>query len=117
MSSRFGKILSAVVALGLSGCMTTEEEAARQKTFTSAWNDCVFDAIPRMDDGKTDALTVAVGISPLCAPQYNALTQFMIGTMSTENSQAYMRGQMRDNELKLLTSAVLFYRSHTKAKK
>lgn len=112
MSSRFGKVLPAIVALGLAGCVTSEEQSAQQKAAASAWNDCVFDAIPRMDDGKTDALTVAVGISPLCSAQYNTLTQFMVGTMSTENSQAYMRGEMRNNELKLLTSAVLFYRAN-----
>lgn len=38
----------------------------------------------------------------------------MVSDMITENGQAYMRDQMRSNELKLATNAVLTYRAANK---
>ena len=82
-----------------------------QLSRAKAYTDCIFRALPQMDDGKSDPLSIAVGVAPRCAPEWNALSQLMIDTMTTEKSQDYMRAQMQSHEIQLATSAVLAYRA------
>jgi hypothetical protein len=68
-------------------------------------------AVSQLDDGKTDPLSIAFGLSPRCAAQYNKLTEIMVRQAWTENGQNYARQIWKDQELKLITSAILTYRS------
>lgn len=96
----------------LAGCMA--DEAAKQAAET-AYADCSMAAVKRLDDGRSDPASVAMGIAGACSGQYQQLSLQMQGQMLTENSQAYMRDQMRANELRLATNAVLTYRASKRA--
>lgn len=92
----------------LSGCLTTQ---AQQDNAKEAYSVCITDAVRRLDDGRSDPASVGIGVAGQCSGAYAKLSQTMIGSMFTENGQAYMAGQMRDSEVKLATSAVLNYRA------
>jgi hypothetical protein len=79
-------------------------------------SDCVASGVRRLDDGKSDPMTIAAGVMPGCAPQWNALSQLEINQMTTEKAQDYMRQQMGDShEIELVTNAVLSYRAAKRA--
>jgi hypothetical protein len=101
-------LLAFAMTAGLAGCATPEERRATQ----SAWSECIMRAAGSLDDGKTDALTIAMGIIPQCHGGYLEMTNQQVGTMITEGGQANMRMEMRDGELKLATAAVLFRRKN-----
>lgn len=86
--------------------------ADSKKAADDAWNHCIFDKIARMDDGKTDPLSVAVGVSPMCASEWYAVSEAFMTGFTTEKSRDWARNEMRTNEMKLLTAAVLFYRAN-----
>ena len=103
--------VAALIFLGLwlVGCVTANEpELAAVR---SAWGDCVATAVRRLDDGKSDPLSIAVGVSPQCAVQYEALTEMMLAPYTTEEGRENIRQGMKDNEIKLITSAILIFRS------
>lgn len=96
-------------ALCLSGCVTSGgagKDAARD-----AWGDCIARAVDRLDDGRTDPVSIAAGVSPRCAGEYARLSEIMVRENFTERGQAYMRSTMRDEEIKLIASAVLTRRA------
>ena len=105
---------SALICLSplLAGCMA--DEAAKQAAET-AYADCTMAAVKRLDDGRSDPASIAMGVAGACSGQYQQLSLQMQNTMLTENSQAYMRDQMRTNELRLATNAVLTYRASKRA--
>lgn len=92
----------------LAGCVTDE---SGQRTATAAYSDCTMAAVKRLDDGRSDPASVAMGVAGACSGQYAQLSLAMQDGMFTENGQASMREQMRSNELRLATSAVLTYRA------
>ena len=96
----------------LGGCMA--DEAAKQAAET-AYADCTMAAVKRLDDGRSDPASIAMGVAGACSGQYQQLSLQMQDQMLTENSQAYMRDQMRSNELRLATNAVLTYRTSKRA--
>lgn len=103
-----------LLSLLLAGCATYDQIKPELDAAKGAWADCIFQAVRQLDDGKTDPASVAYGVSPRCASQYLALTEQMLRPMTTERSQNFMRQQMRSEELRLITSAVLTYRrSHS----
>lgn len=107
---------AAFLGLLLSGCVTYDQIKPELDAAKSAWTDCIFRAIRQLDDGKTDPTSLAYGISPRCAAEYLALTEQMLRPMTTEKGQTFMRQQMRGDELRLITSAVLTYRQAHSAK-
>jgi hypothetical protein len=74
-----------IAALSLSGCMTTAEET---KGLMDTWGDCVMSAVIRMDDGNADPVSLAYGIAPQCAVQYQRFTSAEVGNYITEKGQA-----------------------------
>jgi len=67
--------------------------------------------VKRLDDGKTDPVSIAYGIASQCAELYAQLTNIMVSQNITENGQIAMREQMRSGEIKLITSAILTFRA------
>lgn len=59
----------------LAGCVTADQSQGLQ----AAYADCVAAAVARMDDGRTDPVSLAYGIAPMCAVQYNRLTEANAG--------------------------------------
>ena len=76
-----------------------------------AWSDCVLRAVAQLDDGKTDPLSIAHGVAPRCAALYADATQSAVQGMITEKGQAHTRLLYKDNELRLITNAVLTSRA------
>lgn len=110
MSPRFGKILSAIaLSTVLSGCVT--DDGAGRRAATEAYGDCAIAAVKRLDDGKSDPASIGMGVAGACSGQYAQLSNRMVDEMNTENAQAYMRDQMRTNELRMATNAVLTFRA------
>lgn len=108
MSSRFGKILSAVIlGASVSGCVTEAE----QHNAREAYSACVMAAAARLDDGKSDPASIGQGVAAQCSGTYARMSQIEIGGMLTDNGQYYMAGKMRDNETRFATNAVLTYRA------
>src|SRR5579862_1875341 len=85
----------------LSACATASTKDDPAKKALELWGDCVMKAISQMDDGKTDPLSLAYGISPRCGVQYNDYTQIMINENWTEGGQNAARQLAKDDELKL----------------
>jgi hypothetical protein len=105
------RTLAVAVAIVLTGCATDAEIAAARQSAMDAWGDCVMREVARLDDGKSDPLSIAYGIAPACASLYQQVTQTMLIGMTTENSQAYMRRLTSDSELRMITTAILTYRA------
>lgn len=102
----------AMLALGLAGCIADPAAHQAAKTAaTEAYAACTMDAVRRLDDGRSDPASIAMGVAGACTGQYGALTNVMVDEMSTENSQAFMRNKMRGDELRTATAAVLTYRA------
>jgi hypothetical protein len=110
MPSRAWKVL--IVALSLSGCITSAEQT---KSLMDAWGDCVMAAVIRMDDGRTDPVSLAYGIAPQCGVQYQRLSEAEVGNYFTENAQAAQRQLWREKEVQMVTSAILTHRAKGKA--
>lgn len=96
-----------IVSVVLVGCATKED----QKGALDAWGECVTREVAKVDDVKTDPLTIAYGISPRCASLYNQFSDTMQSGMITEGAQRSMRQNVKDGELRLITSAILNYRA------
>jgi hypothetical protein len=92
----------------LAGCVTDE---TAQRAALAVYNDCTMAAVRRLDDSRSDPASVAMGVAGACSGQYQQLSLQMQGQMLTDNGQAYMRDQMRTNELRLATDTVLTYRA------
>jgi hypothetical protein len=93
-------------ACSTSGTPTPEENAAMKE-----WGDCVMAAVIRLDDGRSDPMSIAYGVAPLCGSLYAKATNLAVQQFITENGQANMRQTMKAGELKAITSAVLIHRS------
>lgn len=101
------RLIGALYGLFLAGCATQgDRDSARD-----AYGDCVARAVARLDDGRTDPVSMAVGIAPACAVEYQRLSELMIRSQVTDNSQVDMRRQMRDGEIRLVTAAIIARRA------
>ena len=105
------RALAAGFALLLAGCIADENA---KNAASQAYGVCTTGAVKRLDDGRSDPASVAMGVAGACAGQYAQLSIEMQRGMITDNGQAYMREQMRSNELRLATEAVLTYRAAQK---
>lgn len=68
-------------------------------------------AVARLDDGKSDPLSIAHGVGPQCASLYATLSQVHLKEFYTEGGRRNMRRLLDEGELKLITSAILTYRA------
>lgn len=71
-------------------------------------------AVMRMDDGKTDPVSLAYGLAPQCAVQYQRFSAAQVSSSFTEGGQAAQRQLWREKEVQMITSAILIYRSKGK---
>jgi hypothetical protein len=101
-----------VLAAALAGCAASEQQV---ENLNSAWAACIGDAVARMDDGKTDPVSLAYGIAPQCAGSYQRFSEAEVSNYITENGQRAQRQLWRDKELQMVTSAILIHRTKGKA--
>jgi hypothetical protein len=101
------------VGLVLSGCFATAEQV---ENLRDAWGDCIMAAVIRMDDGKTDPVSLAYGIAPQCGGIYQRFSEAEVGNYFTENGQRAQRQLWKEKEVQMVTSAILIHRSKDKPK-
>lgn len=82
-----------------------------QANLRRQWGDCISTAVTRLDDRKTDPISMAYGVVPICHSIYNDLIEAMVYGYLTDSGRANMRAEMRSGEVKLATSAVLAHRN------
>jgi hypothetical protein len=105
-------IWSILLLATLTGCKTDNVvHESSQSAVEEAYATCAMDAARRLDDGFSDPAKIAMGVAGACSGQYARLAQAMAEPGRTENGHAYVRDQMRTEELRFATTAVLTYRN------
>jgi hypothetical protein len=110
MSMRLGMKL-VVAAFFLGGCATGQRPSPSSASAEKVWGDCVVAAVIRMDDGRTDPLSLAHGIAPQCAVAHNEWSEAMIKENSTPQGQDAARERVNSSEIPFITSAIHIHRS------
>ena len=110
MSMRLGMKL-VVAAFFLGGCATGQRPSPSSAAAEKVWGDCVVAAVIRMDDGRTDPLSLAHGIAPQCAVAHNEWSEAMIKENSTPEGQDAARERVNSSEIQFIKSAILIHRS------
>ena len=99
-----------LAATALLGCATQEQKSAP----VDAWGDCVRSAVERVDDGKSDPMNVAAGISAMCAAFYDKVRQSQIKVRQSsgaQKDQESMSANVKEGELRMIVSAILDHRA------
>jgi hypothetical protein len=102
--------------LMLTGCMSNQGEAASEEAKTQAMNAylaCLHKAAPKMDDGKSDAMSVALAIKPLCAGEFARSVKLSGSDLAPYARNLFEKGA-REKELELATMVVLDERKGAK---
>jgi hypothetical protein len=112
MASILRSIWSVLLLTTLTGCKTDNVvHDSSPSAVEDAYASCAMDAARRLDDGFSDPAKIAMGVAEACSGQYARLAQAMAEPRRTENGHAYVRDQMRTEELRFATTAVLTYRN------
>ena len=99
-----------LVAAALLGCATQEQKSAA----VDDWGDCVRSAVERVDDGKTDPMSVADGISAMCAAFYDKVRQSQIKVRQSSGTQKGQDANLKEGELRMIVSAILDHRAQAR---
>src|SRR6516164_317037 len=99
-----------LVALALVGCATQEQKSA----VVDAWGDCVRSAVQRVDDGKSDPMNVAAGISTMCAEFYDKVRASQIKVRQSSGTQKGQDANLKEGELRMIVSAILDHRAQAR---
>jgi len=67
--------------------------------------------VKRLDDGKSDPVSIAYGIAPQRGELYAHLTDIMVSHNIPENGQIAMRERMKSGEVQMITSAIVAFRA------
>jgi hypothetical protein len=94
----------------LGGCASSPAEKAAA---TDRYIACLFGAADRLDDRKSDALTVAVGILPLCEQSWNAMNETEGQGMPLEAYYSF-KNKMMVRRLETATAVVMQNRQTTR---
>jgi hypothetical protein len=70
----------------------------------------------RLDDRKSDPLSIAPGIKRACADIYNNVSQAMLARYWVIDDVIWARRELADLEMKEITHAIALYRSHRKGR-
>jgi hypothetical protein len=111
MSMRLGMKLVVAAALFLGGCATGQQPSPSSASAEKVWGDCVVAAVIRMDDGRTDPLSLAHAIAPQCAVAHNEWSEAMIKENGTPQGQDAARERVNSSEIQFIKSAILIHRS------
>jgi hypothetical protein len=99
----------------LTGCQTTGsgELTSEQKRASIAEGDCFRRAAAKLDDGTSDATTVAVGVVSACSPEEQKLESAMSAGHSLYYATSMSAGLQRMG-LETATEIVLLHRKETR---
>jgi hypothetical protein len=108
-------ITLAAAGLFIAACSSADfyepPSVAEREAAEDAYNDCVLLSVGRLDDGKSDPVSVAHKVQPTCAALYEKLTQIVVNRATTQKGQDDARRMYKDGEINAIVSAVLIYRS------
>lgn len=99
----------------LTGCATQTASQQEVNSATAPWGDCIWKAVNRFDDGKSDPVSIAMGVEPMCENLYENAIQVATKGM-TPQAETSVRQMWKDGEIKLITSAILTYRKSQRPK-
>ena len=99
-----------LAATALLGCATQEQKSAP----VDAWGDCVRSAVEQVDDGKSDPMNVAAGISAMCAAFYDKVRQSQIKVRQSSGTQKGQDANLKEGELRMIVSAILDHRAQAR---
>lgn len=104
------RTLAVMLVLVLTGCATRDATDTGLKAVGDLWGACVRHAIIRMDDGKSDPAGMAYRIEPACSDLYEKVIQTSLEGTQSVATQGSLRSTYKDDEPKLIVSAILTYR-------
>jgi hypothetical protein len=90
---------------GLSNQQESVSEEGKQQAM-KAYMDCLHAAAAKMDDGKSDAMTVAMAIKPLCAGEF-ARSVKLSGSGLSPYARNLFEERVQASQLELGATAVL----------
>ena len=95
-----------------AGVARLASEEPKQKAMKD-YMGCLEAAAAKMDDGKSDAMTVAMAIKPLCAGEF-AQSVKLSGSGLSPYARNLFEEKVQANQLELATTAVLDHRRGAK---
>jgi hypothetical protein len=107
-----------LLSVSLANCApaippSPQVDLAEERAVFSSYRACLFDAARRLDDGKSDALTIAAAVVPACGAEREK-AQALYGRGLPLPAQIRYRQQLRDHpeaDLELATGIVLEVRA------
>src|SRR5262245_55409837 len=96
-----------LAVLLVAGCASQQEKDAALDT----WEGCIRENVRRLDDGRTDPVSLAVGVSPNCVGLWNSYYNMTMATKITKRAQDHAREELREDELRLITAAIVAHRA------
>src|SRR5258706_10218608 len=95
------RFLLAAVVFVVTGCAGATPYAtdAEKATALHPWTDCVRTAIARLDDEKSDPVSIAYGIEPGCSVTYEKFGRTFLKGVRTPDGLAYGRARLNEMEL------------------
>ena len=91
----------------LSACSTTPPATESEKNAAlMAYLTCLHNAARKMDDGRSDAMSVALAIKPPCAAEFRTSVKVRGRDMNREAFSMF-EDRMEPKQLELATTAVL----------
>lgn len=103
-----------MLCLVLTGCASAQYRSvdpAVKETASHDWVWCVGDAIKRLDDGVSDARSIAYGAAAQCLKQYNAYVEAGAAQLAAPQARMYFRRDADAEKIQWVTSFVLQLRA------
>lgn len=109
---RFQMVFLLIAVLGLNGCKTTSHKMTTPYTeqdkiaAMDVYKDCIVSNVERLDDGTSDAYTVATAVAQLCRGQYSDVLEIQL---AGENQYVYntVMNRSMQNQPNLIVPMVL----------
>lgn len=103
-------ILSACLTGCAAGAATPEQDTALH-----AWSQCIWQQVSKLDDGRSDPISVAVGVQPVCAGLYQSYSSMVLTGVWTEHAHVAVTQHLRDEEMRNIVNAVLTHRANARS--
>ena len=119
------RLLTIVICCLLSGCVEppirpvpSPEQIAAENEAIRAEVECERRNVPLIDDGTSDATTVALALALRCNAEYNAATEAVAAGLDNDAQRRMLRKKrsLRENRIEAFLPIVMQYRQTTKEK-
>ena len=113
MIRRIGGIIGLVLMMGACSEPRATEALASATEKREAWEayaECVFKRTVELDDGRSDARTIAMAVRPACHSSYMRTVKLATQGRSLDFTRGYIDGALQ-TELDIATQAVLRVRA------